>query len=273
MNFLESSSWILSALLIVIPSILICLAVLWLVRKWISIEELKANHDVAGFTLGIIGVLYSVILGFTVVNVQTRFNDVLQTVHTEATSIADLYRETSFFTPRGRDAIRKALRLYVNHVIEKEWGRPKGKKIDKEAQQIIEKIWDSYYEVDLIDEKMKIWYQESISKLDIFLNARLSREFSSWERLGAMMWTILILGAIITICFMYFFGLERLRAQMIMTALLAGYISFMLYLVYSLDNVFEGPQEIKPIAYEQIVDIFDEWDRSEESTSNELNRS
>lgn len=262
MHLLESSSWVFSALLIVIPSILLCLAILLLVRKWISIEELKANHDVAGFTLGIIGVLYSVILGFTVVNVQTRFNEVLQTVHTEAISITDLYREASFFPPQGRNAIRKALRAYIEYVIETEWGQPKNKKLDLQAQKIMEKLWDSYYTVELIDEKMKIWYQESISKLDTFLNARLSRQFSSWERLGAMMWSILILGAIITICFMYFFGLERLRAQMIMTALLSGYISFMLYLVYSLDNVFQGPESIKPTAYEQVIDLFDEWDKA-----------
>ena len=45
-----------------------------------------------------------------------------------------------------------------------------------------------------------------------------------------------------------------------MTALLAGYISFMLFLVYSLDHVFKGPQGIKPAALEQVVSLFDRWD-------------
>ena len=123
MNFLfDSSSWVLSSLIVVIPAIFICLFFLWVIRKWIPIEDLKENHDVAGFTLGIIGVLYSVILGFTVVNEQTRYNDVLKTIHTEAVALADLYREAAFFPPSGRDAIRSSLRNYVDYVIKKEWG-------------------------------------------------------------------------------------------------------------------------------------------------------
>ncbi|MGB7978905.1 MAG: DUF4239 domain-containing protein [Chlamydiales bacterium] len=262
MNPLDSPSWIFSSLFIVVPSILICLALLWVVRKCISVEELKANHDVAGFTLGIVGVLYSVILGFTVVNVQSRSNEVLQTIHTEAVSIANLYRDASFFPPSGRDAIRSALRTYVQYVIEKEWENPNNRKINIQAHKIMEKIWNSYYWVEIPDEKTALWYEESISKLDAFMNARLSRQFNSWEHLGSMMWTILILGGIITICFMYFFGLERLHAQMMMTALLAGYISLMLYLVFCLDNVFKGPQGITPAAFEQIVTLFDYWDGS-----------
>lgn len=265
MNLLESPSWVISSLFIVIPSILVCLALLWVIRKWVSAEELKANHDVAGFTLGIVGVLYSVILGFTVVNVQSRSNDVLQTIHTEAVSLADLYREAAFFPPEGRDAIRASLRNYVQYVIEKEWAHPTDQQINVQAHKIMEQIWNGYYQVELPDEKTKIWYQESISKLDAFMNARLSRQFNSWQHLGSMMWAILILGGIITICFMYFFGLERIHAQMLMTALLAGYISLMLYLVFCLDNVFSGPERITPDAYEQVVSLFDHWDEPSHS--------
>lgn len=75
-----------------------------------------------------------------------------------------------------------------------------------------------------------------------------------------MMWSLLIVGAMITICFMFFFGLENLRMQMFMTALLAGYISFILYLIFSFDHVFIGPEAIKPHAIEQIAKFFDQWD-------------
>ncbi len=258
MDFL--SSWIFSAILVIVPSILVCIVGLILVRKWISVHELKANHDVAGFTFGIVGVLYSVILGFTVVNVQNRFNEVEETIYTEAIALTDLYREASFFSPAGKDAVRSSLRNYVEYVIQNEWGGSKSKTIHRETQKILDQIWDSYYQVELTDEKMKTWYQQSISRLDTFLNARIARQFQSGERLSDLMWAILLIGALITICFMYFFGLERIRAQIIMTALVAGYISLMLFLVYSLDHVFQGPHSIQPAAYQQILELFNEWD-------------
>lgn len=257
----ESPSWILSSCFIVICSILICVGILWFVRKTISIHVLKKSHDVVGFTFSIIGVLYSVILGFTVINVQDRHNAVLEASHTEAILLADLYQDAAFFPIADRNAIRSSLRQYVNHVITEEWWQSAERKIHFKTRNCIKEIWESYYRVDLQTEKMTIWYTESISKLNNFLNIRLTRQFNSWEHLGGMMWSLLIIGAIITISFMFFFGLESMRSHVLMIALLAGYLSFMLYLVFSLDNVFKGPQGVKPEALEQVYSLFDLWDQ------------
>jgi hypothetical protein len=259
---LNSPHWIISASIVTVPSILLCLLGLWVVRKWISHKAMQENHDVAGFTLGIIGVLYSVVLGFTVVNVQTRYNEAIQIAHAEAFSIADLYRESTFFPDPARSSIQSALRNYIQFVVEKEWGKKTDPALQQEAHQKLAQIWDGYYQVDLQEDKTKIWYQESIGKLDTFMNARLTRQFSAWEHLSPMMWSILLIGGVITVCFMYFFGLEKIEIQMLMVALLSGYISLMLFLVYSLNNIYLGPEAIQPTAFEEVVQLFDHWDRS-----------
>jgi hypothetical protein len=222
---------------------------------------LRKNHDVVGFTFSIVGVLYSVILGFTVINVQNRYNAVQESIHSEAILLADLYEDAGFFSAKDAKAIRFSLRQYIDHVIKEEWWLAGEKKLLLKTRSVIRDIWNAYYNVDLANEKEKIWYTESISRLDNFLNARLTRQFHKWEHLGAMMWSILLVGAVITICFMFFFGLENFRSHMLMTALLAGYLSFMLYLVYSLDHVFKGPQQIKPVALEQVQLLFNQWDQ------------
>lgn len=248
-----SDSWVLYSLLVVVPAILACLLVLWLVRKAIPAEKLRKHHDVAGFTFSIVGVLYSVILGFTVINVQERFNAAEETIHTEAAMLADLYRDAGFFPETSRDTIRAHLRTYVHYVLKEEWG---SSNIHLQAQSILKEIWESYYSVELENDKVKLWYQQSISKLDKLMNARLAREFSSWQQLSSMMWTLLILGALITVCFMFFFGLDSMRFQMLMTSLLAGYLSFMLFLVFTLDHVFTGPERVRPTAFEQVLPLF-----------------
>lgn len=269
MSFLfESPSWILSCCFIVIFAVLGSLGVLWLVRKTVPARALKKSHDVVGFTFSIIGVLYSVILGFTVINVQDRHNAVLEASHSEAILIADLYQDAAFFPLADRNAIRSSLRNYVDMVIKEEWWLSTERKIHVKTRNSIKQIWESYYNVELKSEKMNIWYTESISKLNNFLNVRLKRQFNSWEHLGSMMWSLLIIGALITLSFMFFFGLENWQSHMIMVALLAGYLSFMLYLVYSLDHVFKGPQGVKPEALEQVYVLFDQWDQD---TISELN--
>ena len=258
---LNSPSWVFSSILIVVVSILFWSGILWLIRKKIPIETLKKHHDVAGFTFSIIGILYSVILGYIVVSVHERYNEAIETMHKEATIVADLYRDAAFFPADSRDVIRMNLRKYVHYVVNEEWNLPKEKKMHFEAQAILKNLWDSYYNVQLQNEKQKIWYEQSIAKLDSLLEARLNREFNSWERLGAMMWCLLLSGAALTIGFMFFFGLDNIRSHLLMTAAIAGYLSFILYLVFSLDHVFQGPQGIRPDALQQLTVLFDRWDR------------
>ncbi len=257
---LVAHSWILSALLVMIPSMILCVLVLWAVRKTISTETLRKNHDVAGFTFSLIGVLYSVILGFTVINVENRYIKAEETLYKEAMILADLYREASFF-PTDSTQIRENLRQYVEFTLEEEWRKAGNREIRLGAQDALDTLWNSYVAIHPQDEKMKLWYEQSISHLDDLMNARLMREFNSWEHVGPMMWTLLIVGAIITICFMFFFGLENIRTQMLMTALLSGYLSFMLYLVYSLDHIYQGSEGVKPFALEQVIKLFDRWDK------------
>src|SRR5271155_65772 len=97
MELFNSLSWVYSSLLVVVPSILISIFALWIVRKFVPAAALRKHHDVAGFTFSIIGVLYSVILGFTVINVQGRYNEAAESIHTEAIMVADLYRDAEYF--------------------------------------------------------------------------------------------------------------------------------------------------------------------------------
>ena len=255
-----SSSWVLSSLFVMVPSIAVCLGILYFIRKTVPAHILKKNHDVAGFTFSIIGVLYSVILGFTVINVQNRYIKTEENIQTEAMILADLYRSAAYFPSHEEKRIRDVLRKYVTYISKEEWQNVKNKRVHLKAQKVMDQIWNSYYEINPQDQKTWVWYNESIEKLDDLMNARLARQFNSWDHLSVMMWTLLIVGAVITICFMFFFGLENMMSQMLMTALLAGYLSFMLYLVFSLDHVFKGPEAIQPAAFKEILDLFDRWD-------------
>jgi len=251
-NEFMGSSWLFSSLLVVIPSILIAIFSLWVVRKIVPAKSLKKHHDVAGFTFSIVGVLYSVILGLTVVSVQERYKTAEEMIHAEATMLADLSRDAGAFPLSNQNDIRNHLRAYIAYVVQEEWGKSE---IHLKAEPILQNIWDSYYSIDLEDDKAKIWYGLSISKLNKLMEARLAREYNSWQSLGGMMQFLLVGGAVITACFMFFFGLESFRTQILMMTLLVGYLSFMLFVVFTLDNVFTSPEGVKAIAFERVLPL------------------
>jgi len=56
----------------------------FIVRRYIHFSILKKHHDLAGFVIGVFGVLYSVFLGFTIVNTQQNLNHIISQVEEEA---------------------------------------------------------------------------------------------------------------------------------------------------------------------------------------------
>ena len=237
--------WYISGFLVVFFYIGAALLGLWVTRKYAMSKNLKSNHDIAGYTFGIIGVIYAVLLGFVAVNVNEDYHDAEQTAEKEAIVLIDLFRDADIFKPEIKTNIRSEIINYTRYVIEKEWKELSLQGISN-PPQIMHKIWNAYTAIDPTTEGEKIWLRESVAKLNDFSNIRLERIYNSKGSIGSMMWTFLLFGALIVTSFMYFFYAENFVAQGLMTAFLAGTIAFMLFLVFSLDNIYYGDVSVKP---------------------------
>ena len=74
-SFLTSLPLWLSGLLVVgLPTALAMVGPV-LVRRYVSLERLTTNNEVAGFKFAAVGVLYAVLLAFAVIVVWERFSE------------------------------------------------------------------------------------------------------------------------------------------------------------------------------------------------------
>jgi hypothetical protein len=71
----------------------------------------------------------------------------------------------------------------------------------------------------------------------------------------------LLIGAFVTVSFMLFFNLENFQLQMLMTGILTGFLTFMLFLIYTLDHVYEGSEAIQPAAFQEVEASFEKWEK------------
>ena len=78
------------------------------------------------------------------------------------------------------------------------------------------------------------------------------------QGLPPIMWIVLLLGGVITVCFTYLFGLQNTLVHLLMVAALALIISISLFTVAALDYPFSGDIRIHPAAYEQDLERFRE---------------
>lgn len=260
-SFLEEAPWYLSVIIVLIGASTFAILGLLIVRNSTNKGHFKEHHDVAGFTFGIVGVIYAVLLSYIVVDVHDRFNQVHQNITLEANLAVELYRDSEVFPQEVKNTIKKQIHQYIEAMARGEPEFDANGKVDPKIHDAVALLWKAYYDFEPVTNREKIWYTESIKKLNDFNRARLLRFFNSNTSIGTMMWTILLVGACTTISFMYFFRVENVWYQATMTGLLASFIALMLFLIQSLDTVFSGDVRVSTenfVEVRQFLDIVDQ---------------
>ena len=75
MNWLDSYSVALQATVVAFGFAGITIAGLFIVRRLVPWETLRENHEVAGFTFGVVGAFYGVVLAFVIVAAWQRYEN------------------------------------------------------------------------------------------------------------------------------------------------------------------------------------------------------
>lgn len=247
--------WIISGTLIVGSFVLLSLLEVIFVRSHVSAKTLKANHDVAGFSFGIMGVIYAVLLGFVVFNVNESFQKAEANQLEEAALILELFRDTGAFPKEQRLKLGTLIRDYAKEIHEAEWDLMAKNEQSGKAQWLYHEIWKAYVSYVPATEQEMAWYKESISRLNDLSKQRTVRIFNSRLSLGGLMWTVLILGAVATMSFMCFFYADSGSIHLAMTALLSGIIGLMLFFIMSISNIYSGDIKVYPDDLKRVTGI------------------
>ncbi len=96
-------------------------------------------------------------------------------------------------------------------------------------------------------------YRESLRRLSELNDSRAERLHASKIGLHSLIWSVLIVGGLLTIVFTYFFGVSNIRPQALMTAGLTTMIALTLFLIWNLNHPFRGDFHVDPTAFEDAI--------------------
>src|SRR5688572_22387432 len=128
---------LISAIVIVVVSVGLALTGLLAVRRSVEMSRLRDHHEVAGFFIGIIGAIYSVLMAFVVVIVWEDFRDIDANVSSEANQLVDISWLAQGLSDVERDRVRHASRTYARAVINQEWEALASGKSSPEAESAL----------------------------------------------------------------------------------------------------------------------------------------
>lgn len=241
------------ALILVGTSIVLCIGGLLLVRRFVPHHRLKIHNDVAGPLFATLGVIYGVLLAFVVVIVWQSYDKSKSNVESEANCLLDIYLDAECFQKDFKENVRALIREYADVVVKDEWKLLAEGRVSPDAAAVVKKLWNNYSAYSPSTETERVFFAESIRKLNEMVEFRRMRVIESRTGVEPVLWFVLIAGAAVTISFTFFFGAESLKAQMLMSVLLAVLISLILLTIFLFDFPFTGDVSIKPVAFQRVL--------------------
>ncbi len=249
--------WLSVFLVVVLPT-LAAMAGPVLVRKWFGLEKLVVNNEVAGFKFAVVGVIYAVVLGFAVVVVWEKFRDAEAAVVQEASALVAIDRLSQGLSPEAGTSMRQHLIDYGQFVMTTDWPAMERAKFSARAGQALADLYRAVLAIDPKTPRETVIMAEMLNRVDTVTQARRTRLLLASGIVPAVLWSVLVAGAILTLSFTLFFGAHSIGAQTLMTGMLAAIIFLALFVAIQIDHPFTGSVSVGPEAMKAALDLFDD---------------
>ena len=254
-SFLQSQPlWLSGLLLVGLPTGLAMLGAI-LVRRYVTLDRLTANNEVAGFKFAVVGVLYAVLLAFAIIVVWEKFTDADNIVAREAGAATNVYRLSYGLAEAPATSLRARLSDYLAATISDDWPAMEHANESSSARRALDAVYGSVL-VSLSAQSHSALVAEILHQLDEITQARRARLAGADGTVPGVIWPVLFGGAAVTVGFTFFFGSQNLRAQSLMTGLLSVVIFSGLWIVLVIDRPFSGAVTVAPDAIAKVLAEF-----------------
>lgn len=227
-----------SGLLIVGGSTIVSLSGMFLVRKHISRQTLEACHEVGGIILAIVGTLYAILVGLIVVNSQAKVDAASDMAVTEAGVLSHVYHMAETFTQPARWHVRKDIHDYAVAVIDQDWTKVEEGQEQEATVPPYRHLWATVMAYVPKESNDQECYSQILDNMQQLSDARRYRMVEARGGLSPVLWWVLISGGVMIVLFTYFFFVESMTAQILMTAGVAIFLSMNVYLIYICQNPY-----------------------------------
>ncbi len=245
-------TWLLCILMVTVY-VSLSIAGLLIVRKYYPHDRCQLHNDIGGFIFATLGVLYAVILAFTVLITWQDFDKAQDITDKEASCIGSLYRYAEAFPADIRAKVKNELALYVNAIVSEEWPMMARGQGSVNVHRMNKNLWELYNGFQPKNESEKIFLSASVQHMARASELRTQRIAVSSQGIHPLIYFILITGSILTIGFSMLFGTENITPHLIMTALMAAMIAISLLTIVAIDYPFTGDLIIKPDVFTEVL--------------------
>lgn len=253
-------TWLQVAFVVTVFSSLSILG-LYVVRVTVPVERLKQNHEVAGFTFGVIGAFYGLLLAFVIVAAWERFDRADEMVQGESIALTSLYRLSKSFPQPFQHNLQQAIRDYTNHAINVEWPQMAAHfhgKADNPTGAL--GMWAIISGFTPADSRQSLVVDKSYDQIQLITVDRSLRYMYGSEEFPSVVWLVIYAGLIITIGFSYFFGLDKFPSQALMCGIFSSLLGLTILAILELAHPYQGAVVVSDVPFKFAIARMDVMD-------------
>lgn len=246
-------------ILIVLAAILCSLAIWWLIRQMWPPERRRIHNEITGWQISVLGTTYAVIIGFMLFAVWSDFRAAQQNAEEESSCLINLFWAASGLPEGQREEIRKQAGNYADAMINDEWPAMYHRVLSHAGTEVIEKLWATASQSQTLTASQQVSLEQTTAEISSITEHRRIRQLQSQTTLPGILWTVLIVGATITIISACLFGSDYPVLHMLQLVTLTLLLSLTLVAVADINQPFQGSVHVKPTGFENAKHTFEKY--------------
>jgi hypothetical protein len=218
----------------------------YIVNKVITFDVLEQHHSAGEAMMGVVGTLFSVLLGFMVAGAMEQYNDAKMFGTNEASNVASVFRIARGLSDIDRPRIRQLCREYVNDVIDNEWPKMEQHVKINHGWETYQKLWEATVAMVPENDRQGNLEQELVDSMKTLGENRRARILLAQKDMPLALWWVIGVGALTTVALSYVFASKFPKVQGIMTTLVATAIALNIWLLNAYSRPYSGELALSP---------------------------
>jgi hypothetical protein len=211
-------------------------------------------NSVVSAVLSCFGVFYGLLLGLLAVAAYENRSGVEDVVTREGLYLLGFYSDLdATYPPEVAEELRVLLREYVSTTIEQDWPAQCRGEIPNEGSRVVVRINQRLRSYAPRDERERLVHQQELHSWDQPRELRRQRLYAVSTGLPDILWYVVLLGAALTIVFLYLFDLQ-LRNVLLLGGLLSFLLATVIGVIVVLDRPLQGPRAVSVQPFQMLRD-------------------
>ncbi|HEY9103242.1 DUF4239 domain-containing protein [Chitinimonas sp.] len=203
--------------------------------------------------MSIVTTINSLIVAFAAISVWEAYNAADRTVTEEAACAGELARDLAAFRSPAADITGRALQVYMQMVVRKEWPvMQQQSKQDEETARHFEAMFDAANDIAPTDARQSALLTEVLARTNEMVKYRQQRVLTLETSMPGTLWGVTL--ALSGLSFLLLYALPPTRFHILLVGTWGTTLGLVFFFIMAVDRPFAGEVSVSPTPFVRTID-------------------